>query len=66
MHIVVNGEARDVAPGTTVSALLHELGVDAGPVAVERNKEIVPRAMHRETALCDGDMLEVVQFVGGG
>jgi sulfur carrier protein len=66
MHILVNGEARNVAPGTTVFALLHELGVDGGPVAVERNKEIVPRARHRETALSDGDTLEVVQFVGGG
>jgi sulfur carrier protein len=66
MQIVVNGERREVAAGTTVSALLAELGVHSGPVAVERNKAIVPRAQHADTTLCDGDQLEVVQFVGGG
>jgi sulfur carrier protein len=66
MQIEVNGEPREVADGTTVAALLAQLGVHAGPVAVERNAAIVPRAQHESTALCDGDRLEVVQFVGGG
>ena len=66
MRIQVNGEAREVAPDITVSALLVLLGVEPGPVAVERNHEIVPRALHPTTTLSDGDRLEVVQFVGGG
>lgn len=66
MRIQVNGEPREVAAGITVSALLLELGVEPGPVAVERNREIVPRALHPTTTLSDGDQLEVVQFVGGG
>jgi sulfur carrier protein len=66
MRIEVNGRAQEVAAGTTVAALLAQLGVDGGPVAVERNQEIVPRAQHAVTALHDGDRLEVVQFVGGG
>lgn len=66
MRIEVNGETREVAEGITVAALLALLGVDGGPVAVERNKEIVPRARHASTPLRDGDSLEVVQFVGGG
>ena len=66
MRIEVNGEHRTVEPGTTVSGLLTSLGVGDGPVAVERNAVIVPRAAHAETQLCDGDRLEVVQFVGGG
>jgi sulfur carrier protein len=66
MRIQVNGEAREVAAGITVSALLALLGVEPGPVAVERNREIVPRALHPTTTLSDGDQLEVVQFVGGG
>jgi thiamine biosynthesis protein ThiS len=66
MQIEVNGERREVAAGITVAALLAELGVSGGPVAVERNREIVPRARHASTALCEGDSLEVVQFVGGG
>jgi sulfur carrier protein len=66
MQIEVNGERREVAAGISVSALLAELGIHGGPVAVERNKAIVPRAQHAETTLRDGDQLEVVQFVGGG
>ena len=66
MQIEVNGERRQVPPGLTVAALLAELGVAPGPVAVERNREIVPRAEHASTTLCEGDQLEVVQFVGGG
>jgi len=66
MQIEVNGHPHQVDPGTTVAALLQLLGVSGGPVAVERNQEIVPRAEHGSTALHDGDRLEVVQFVGGG
>jgi thiamine biosynthesis protein ThiS len=66
MRIEVNGEPRDVAPDTTIGALLVLLGATDGPVAVERNREIVPRAAHASTQLRDGDRLEVVHFVGGG
>jgi len=66
MRIQVNGEAREVAQGATVAVLLRELGIDQGPVAVERNRMLVPRASHAETPLVEGDELEVVQFVGGG
>ena len=66
MRILVNGESREVVPATTVAALIRQLGVGSGPVAVERNKNIVPRAAHASTALCEGDVIEVVQFVGGG
>ena len=66
VRIEVNGEARDVDTGTTVAALLRELGVDDGPVAVERNEAIVPRAEHATTSLAEGDRVEVVRFVGGG
>jgi len=66
MRILVNGEPKDV-PGTpTVLDLLTQLGLGDRPVAVERNAEIVPRAQHGQTALAEGDTLEVVQFVGGG
>ena len=66
MRIEVNGENREVAAAITVAALVQQLGVGNGPVAVERNKQIVPRAAHASTALCEGDVIEVVQFVGGG
>ena len=66
MRIEVNGEPRQVSDGITVLSLLRELEVASGPVAVERNAEIVPRAEHATTVLRDGDKVEVVQFVGGG
>ena len=66
MRIQVNGESREVAAGSTVAALLGELGVTQPHVAVELNLEVVPRAEHRETVLHEGDKLEVVTLVGGG
>jgi thiamine biosynthesis protein ThiS len=66
MQIEVNGETREVAADLTVATLLHALGIDDGPVAVERNRQIVPRSQHATTQLRAGDVLEVVHFVGGG
>lgn len=66
MQVMVNGEPRELPDGSTVTTLLTSLGVEPGPVAVERNALIVPRAEHASTQLADGDTLEVVQFVGGG
>ncbi|MCX4245615.1 sulfur carrier protein ThiS [Paraliomyxa miuraensis] len=66
LHIVVNGEERAVAEGTTVAGLLADLGLARQHVAVEANREIVPRAEHDARRLADGDHLEIVTFVGGG
>lgn len=65
MKIFVNGNESDVPDGLTVAALITHLGL-RGPVAVERNQEVVPRAEHASTALAEGDRLELVHFVGGG
>ena len=64
--IVVNGDPRRIADGATVAALLVELGLGDRRVAVERNREVVPRADHARTALAAGDQIELVTFVGGG
>ena len=64
-RIQVNGETREVS-AVTILALVEELGLDARKVAVERNLAIVPRSLHGETALAEGDRIELVQFVGGG
>jgi sulfur carrier protein len=66
MKLVVNGDAIEIADGTTIAGLVTHLGLDAGPVAVERNREVVPRAEHATTRLLDGDHVEIVHFVGGG
>ena len=66
MLVVVNGDEREVADGLTVAGLLDELSVPRQYVAVERNREIVPRAKHDDTRLAAGDKLEIVTMVGGG
>lgn len=62
----VNGEARRLEAGTTVAALLAELGRDPRTVAVELNGSIVPRERYEFVGLQEGDRLEIVQFVQGG
>ena len=66
MQIQVNGEPRDVAAETTVSQLIEPLQLDPRYLAVERNRQLVPRADHQQTLLQEGDRLEVVTLVGGG
>ena len=66
LHLTVNGEPRRIAPATTISALVGELGLDPAKVAVERNGVIAPRSALGAIALEDGDVLEIVHFVGGG
>ena len=66
MKVTVNGEEREIARGATVATLLEALDLPAGRVAVERNREVVPRGRHTQTELQEGDRLELVRFVGGG
>ncbi|HEY6337479.1 MAG TPA: sulfur carrier protein ThiS [Candidatus Sulfotelmatobacter sp.] len=69
MKVHINGEERDFAdaPSTlTLTALVEMLSMKADRVAVELNREIVPRDRWPETSVNDGDWLEIVQFVGGG
>ena len=66
IQIELNGETREISPGSTVTGLLAELGLDTRKVAVERNLEIVPKSLYATTELSAGDRLEIVHFVGGG
>jgi sulfur carrier protein len=66
IDVVINGEARAVPQGTTVTRLIDLLGLGDRRVAVERNREVVPRAEHASTVLTGGDQVELVTFVGGG
>jgi len=65
MRCVINGEPTDLA-ACTVAELLAARGLTGKRVAVECNGTIVPRSRHGETALQDGDVLEIVVAVGGG
>ena len=64
--IKVNGESRQVPAPASVGDLLRHLGLDPRTVVVELNREIVRRPRLDETALADGDSVELVHFVGGG
>ena len=66
MKILMNGQAREVEPGTTIARLIESLNMQPRYLAVERNFELVPRTQHAECVLEDGDKLEVVTLVGGG
>ncbi len=65
MEIQINGEMRTIDQ-MTVMELVRFLGLDPARLAVERNREIVPKREYEITNLTDGDKLEIVQFVGGG
>jgi thiamine biosynthesis protein ThiS len=62
----VNGEAIRLPRGASVAALLERLKVSQPRVAVERNREILPKKEYPATILQDGDVFEVVELVGGG
>ncbi len=66
MQITVNGESRDLPSGTTIARLIETLNMQPKFVAVERNRELVPRAEHRGCVLQENDEIEVVTLVGGG
>ena len=66
MTIQINGEAREVSDGATLTQLLGELQIRPGRVVVELNRDIVPRDSFGATLLKAGDSLEIVHFVGGG
>ena len=66
MEIQVNGEPRQVDDPTTVAQLLDAMGLDNRQLAVEWNRQLVPRGTHASKVLAESDQLEIVTLVGGG
>ncbi len=66
MNLIINGEDRQFEFALTISALLDRLGMKPDRVAVELNRDLVPRERWGTTQLSDDDKLEIVHFVGGG
>ena len=66
MKITVNGEMKEVKEGLLVTDLLEAIGMPALGIAVELNREIVPKSQHGSTVLKEDDNLEIVKMVGGG
>ncbi len=66
INITLNGEPHQLAPGTSVAALVEALKMRPARVAVEINREVVPKARYAATELRAGDTVEIISFVGGG
>ena len=66
VDLSVNGEMRAFPGPLTVTGLMAALALDPRKVAVELNREIVPRSRYAAVGLRSGDMLEIVHFIGGG
>lgn len=66
ISLTLNGDVRRFSAGGTVADLVRDIGLDPAKVAVERNLEIVSRSTLTDVVLADGDVLEIVHFVGGG
>ena len=66
IEVTVNGDARTIEVGHTVTSFLESLELHPGLVVVERNKEILDRDEYDRVEVEAGDVLELVHFVGGG
>ena len=66
MKLQINGNPRDFVGPLSLQDLFQQLGIKPDRVAVELNRNIVPREQWDKTTLSDGDRLEIVHFVGGG
>ena len=66
MTIKINGEDKQIADGQSLIGLLESLQIRPGRVVVERNRDIVGRDSFATTMLAEGDVVEIVHFVGGG
>ena len=66
IQVIVNGAVQRYEAPLNMLALLERLQMAGKKVAVERNGEIVPKSVHAQTLVADGDRLEIVVAVGGG
>ncbi len=66
MHVTLNGAPRELSDGFTIQDVVKSLGLQEKQVAVEHNRNILKREQWNETAVVEGDQLEIVHFVGGG
>jgi sulfur carrier protein len=66
MQVVLNGEPREVGEGISVADLIATLSLNGRRLAVELNREVLPREQYGSRALAPGDVIEIVHFIGGG
>ncbi len=66
MRITVNGETKNFDELQSITELADKLGLDNRKIAIERNLEVVPKSQYNNTALANGDNIEIIHFIGGG
>ncbi len=66
MKLIVNGKSMELPDGLTIDGLLTHLGVRREYTAVAVNREVTPRDQYAQSALRDGDKIEIVRPMGGG
>ena len=66
VQVWINGQPQQVTGGLNVASLLLYLGMVPTRVAIERNLDILPRALWEQTIVSEGDRYEIVHLVGGG
>jgi len=66
IQVIVNGTSQRYEAPLALGALLERMSLAGKKIAVERNGEIVPRSVHPDTLIADGDRLEIIVAVGGG
>jgi thiamine biosynthesis protein ThiS len=66
IRVTLNGEPHCIPYGCTLAGLITAIDLDLRKIAVERNREIVPRSTYADVTLAPGDTLEIVHFIGGG
>lgn len=67
MHLLINGKDHDDLPDDlTVAGLIAHLGLPERKIAVEVNREVVPKSTYDEAKLANHDVLEIIHFIGGG
>ena len=66
MHIILNGDPREYPDSLSASQLLQDLGLTGKRLALEINREIVPRSTFDSHIIQPGDRIEIVHAIGGG
>ena len=66
ISVTINGDAKEFPGELSAKDMMVELGLPATKVALERNREVVPKSTYGDVIICDGDQLEIVHFIGGG
>lgn len=66
MNISLNGDAKDIEEGIYLNQLIENMGLTGKRLAVEINREIIPKSQHAEYEIKQGDVIEIVHAIGGG